>query len=194
MSPAGKTHVIIMGPPGAGKGTQAVAVMRELNLEHLSTGDVLRSEVEHKTELGIKANDFMVKGQLVPDQVVIDMVAGVIQRGTAKNGFLLDGFPRNRGQAEALDQILSKLGATVSCVINLDVPEATLLERIAMRADTETPRTDDKRDILKARLQVYVRDTKPLIDYYSSKKLMHNINGNQSREQVFAAIKRAVGK
>ncbi len=201
--------LIFLGPPGAGKGTQAAKIAERYNIAHISTGDMLRAEMREGTELGKAAKDLMERGELVPDDVILGMVKNRIQQDDCKNGFLFDGFPRTIAQAEALEAI-----SKIDYVINLDVPEARLISRISGRRicpdcgaahhvskhPYETcecggklyQREDDKEETVRNRLVVYERSTKPLIDYYAEKGLLHTVNGDAAIDTVDGWIRAVI--
>lgn len=205
-------NLILLGAPGAGKGTQAVRIAEKYNIPHISTGDILRKNIKEQTPVGIKAKAYIDKGQLVPDEVVVEIVALRIREDDAKNGFLLDGFPRTIAQAEALDKITD-----IDTVINIDVDLNALSERLTGRrvcskcgesyhistkkeGDCDKcggvlmHRDDDKPETVNNRLKVYTASTKPLIDYYDKQKKLINVNGMQKIEDVFAEISEALKK
>ena len=197
--------LIFLGPPGAGKGTQAVKIAAKYGIAHISTGDMLRAEMREGTELGKAAKSLIDRGELVPDDVILGMVRNRIARCDCENGFLFDGFPRTLAQAEALDKI-----SAIDAVINIDVPFERLISRISGRRmcpDCGTAyhvatyasevcncggalyqRDDDKEETVRNRLVVYERSTKPLIDYYAAKGLLTTVNGNADMEAVTAEI------
>ncbi len=190
-----KRHCILMGPPGAGKGTQAAMIASAYDFEHISTGDVLRREVSKCSDLGKRAKTFMNRGDLVPSSLVIEMIASRIDDGTGKKGFLYDGFPRNREQAEVLEEMLQKRNETIDMVLYLDVPEEVLFSRIETRiklAQTtkSEPRADDCEEILEARLEVFKRDTQPLVIFFKNNNKLYTIDGDQKPEVVFEDIKK----
>ena len=167
-------RLILLGPPGAGKGTQAQRLVSKHGIVHLSTGDMLRAAVAAGTPVGLRAKSMMERGQLVPDEVVVAIVADRIDQPDAKRGFMLDGFPRTVPQAEALDRLLAERGLGLDAVIELKVDEGILLERIETRvgqmtARGETLRADDNPEVLKGRLEAYRAQTAPLVDYYAGK-------------------------
>lgn len=205
-------NLILLGAPGAGKGTQAVRIAEKYNIPHISTGDILRKNIKEQTPVGIKAKAYIDKGQLVPDEVVVEIVALRIREDDAKNGFLLDGFPRTIAQAEALDKITD-----IDTVINIDVDLDALSDRltgrrvcskcgesyhISTKKDGDCDkcggvlmhRDDDKPETVNNRLKVYTASTKPLIDYYDKQKKLINVNGMQKIEDVFAEISEALKK
>lgn len=203
--------LIFLGPPGAGKGTQAVKIAARFGIAHISTGDMLRVEMREGTELGKAAKDLIDRGELVPDDVILGMVKKRIQRDDCKNGFLFDGFPRTIAQAEALEAI-----SAIDHVINIDVPVETLIRRISGRrmcsacgtgyhvstyaepnctcGEALYQRDDDKEETVRNRLVVYERSTKPLIDYYLKKGLLHTVNGNADIDTVDAEIRAVIAK
>jgi adenylate kinase len=186
-------RLILLGPPGAGKGTQAKRLVEQFNVVQLSTGDMLRAAVAASTPVGLKAKDIMARGELVPDDVVVAIVADRIGEPDAQNGFILDGFPRTVPQAEALDQMLEEKGLALDAVIELKVDEGILLQRIesrvaGMAAQGEALRPDDNPESLKKRLDGYRAQTAPLAGYYASKGVLRTVDGMASIDDVTAAI------
>lgn len=185
-------RLILFGPPGAGKGTQAEAISETFSLPHIATGDIFRNNVKNETDLGRQAKKYMDKGELVPDDVVIAMVKERISRGDAAGGFLLDGFPRTVSQAEALDEALSADGTSVDAVLRLLVDDEELTARMLKRAE-EQGRSDDTRDVVETRLRVYRDETEPLVDRYRRQGVLHEIDGKGSidavRERVLETIR-----
>src|SRR5215831_1663509 len=186
-------RLILLGPPGAGKGTQAQRLVERYNVVPLSTGDMLRAAVKAETPVGLKARDIIARGELVPDDMVVAIVADRIGEPDARNGFILDGFPRTVPQAEALDRILAQEGLSLDAVIELKVDESVLLGRISnrvakMTARGERLRPDDNPESLKKRLDAYRAQTAPLTGYYASKGLLKIVDGMASIEDVSAAI------
>jgi adenylate kinase len=191
-------RLILLGPPGAGKGTQAQRLVEKHGIVQLSTGEMLRAAVKAGTPVGLKAKDIMARGDLVPDEVVVGIVSDRIDQQDAKNGFILDGFPRTVPQAEALDRMLAAKGLDLEAVIELKVDEQALLDRIAtrigqMRARGEKVRPDDNPESLKTRLHAYRVQTAPLLDYYGKKGLLRSVDGMAPIDAVAAAIDRALG-
>jgi adenylate kinase len=192
-------RLILLGPPGAGKGTQAQRLVAKHGIVHLSTGEMLRAAVAAGTPIGLKAKDNMASGGLVPDEVVVAIVADRIDQPDAKRGFILDGFPRTVGQAEALDRMLAKKGLKLDAVVDLKVNEAILLSRIVtrvaeMQARGQTVRADDRPEVLKQRLAAYRVQTAPLAGYYGKKGVLKSVDGMAPIPQVFAGIDRALAK
>jgi len=207
-------RLILLGPPGAGKGTQASAIVKKYNIPHISTGDIFRANIKEGTELGKKAEEYMNKGLLVPDELVVSIVKDRITKNDCKNGFLLDGFPRTVAQAEALDEELKEMSLGIDKVINIEVEKDILIERIIGRRICKNcgatyhikfspakqdgicdicggelhQRKDDTLDTVEKRIQVYMEQTKPLIDYYAQKGLLLNIDGTKDKEEVFREI------
>ena len=192
-------RVILLGPPGAGKGTQAQRLVAKYGVVQLSTGDMLRAAVKAGTALGRKVADIMARGALVSDNLVVAIVADRIDQADAKRGFILDGFPRTVPQAEALDQMLKKKGLKLDAVIAFQVDEEVLVHRIKTRiaqtrASGEALRADDSPEILQQRLAAYRAQTAPLADYYSGKELLKTVDGMASIDEVTAAIGRALAE
>src|SRR5882672_3694922 len=186
-------RLILLGPPGAGKGTQAQRLVERLGVVQLSTGDMLRAAVKAATPVGLKAKDVIARGELVPDDVVVAIVADRIAEPDARNGFILDGFPRTVPQAEALDRMLSQRGLALDAVIELKVDESVLLGRIENRvaktiARGEPLRPDDNAESLRKRLDAYRALTAPLTGYYASKGMLKTVDGMASIEDVSAAV------
>lgn len=180
------TRLIFLGPPGAGKGTQAQILASSFQVPHISTGDLLRAAVSQGTPLGQKAQAYMDQGELVPDQLILDMVKERLTQADAVSGWILDGFPRNVPQAIALDEMLESLNQQYDCVINLDTPDDVLVQRMLARG-----RKDDAEDVIRRRLEVYRDQTAPVIDFYSDRNLAL-VNGNQSLDAVTASLNQAI--
>lgn len=213
-------RIILMGPPGAGKGTQAEKLIDLYQIPHISTGDMFRKAQKDGTELGLKAKSYMDQGQLVPDEVTVGIVKERLAETDCKDGFLLDGFPRTVQQADALDTILSELEMSLDCVVNIEVDKAFLVDRLTGRRvcracgatyhiANKAPkvegvcdkcggelyqRGDDTIETVSNRLDVYAAQTAPLIDYYKSKGIMSSIDGSKSMEEVLADIRAALEK
>jgi adenylate kinase len=186
-------RLILLGPPGAGKGTQAQRLVDKHGIVQLSTGDMLRAAVKASTPVGLKAKDIMARGELVPDEVVVAIVSDRVDEPDARKGFILDGFPRTVPQAEALDRLLAEKGLRLDAVIELKVDEGKMIQRIERRiADTkargEPIRPDDDPEVLKRRLGAYRAQTAPLIDYYGKKGALRTIDGMASIDEVGGAI------
>jgi adenylate kinase len=174
--------IILVGPPGSGKGTQAKHIAEELTIPHISTGDIFRENIKNETELGKLAKSFMDKGQLVPDEVTIDMVKDRLDKDDCKNGYLLDGFPRTIPQAEAFDE-----KETIDIILDIEVPDETCVERIVGRSQSAPGRADDNAETAKERLKVYHDQTEPIIQHYKEKVV--EIDGTKSIEDVWEQIK-----
>ncbi len=207
-------HILLMGPPGAGKGTQAAELVKKFDIPHISTGDMFRAAIKEGTDLGKKAKSFMDDGKLVPDEVTIGIVRERLAKDDCKKGFILDGFPRTVDQADALQQILKDLGLSLTRVLNINVPAEDLIERAVGRrickkcgATYHTKfnppkiegicdvcgselfqRADDNADTMKNRLSVYEASTKPLIDYYKKLDLYTEVDGRQAIDKVTADL------
>ena len=177
-------RLVFIGPPGAGKGTQAERMIAGYRLAHLSTGDMLRAARDAKTEVGLKADKYMSGGQLVPDDVIIAIIEGRLAAPDCQAGYLLDGFPRTIAQAEALDRMLEAKGTPLSVVLELQVPEEELFQRLAGRG-----RADDKPEVIRQRLVAYRQQTEPLLDYYEKRGLLKRINGLGTVDEIFLRIK-----
>ncbi|RDW21850.1 adenylate kinase [Oceanobacillus arenosus] len=213
-------NLILMGLPGAGKGTQAEKINDKYNIPHISTGDMFRLSIKEGTDLGKKAKEYMDRGDLVPDEVTIGIVKERLSKDDCKNGFLLDGFPRTIAQAEALQELLSDLGESIDYVLHVDVPEEKLVERLTGRRICPTcgtayhiefnppkvegicdkdgsqliQRDDDKAETVKRRLAVNIEQTKPLLDFYQDKGYLVTVNGNQGIDDVFKDIQEKLVK
>jgi adenylate kinase len=212
-------NLILLGPPGAGKGTQAERLRDDFGIPHISTGDILRAQVAEGTELGEQAKRYMDAGELVPDDVIIGMITERIAEGDARDGFLLDGFPRNSQQAEALSEALENLERRLTSVLLVDVPDEEVVRRLAGRrvcvknpshiyhVDFDPPkhegvcdqdgsrliqRDDDKEETIRRRLEVYHSQTEPLVDYYDRAGLLRRFDGRRSPDEVHAHIRATV--
>ena len=177
-------YYILFGPPGAGKGTQASAMVQKYNLCHLSTGELLRSEIAAGTPLGLQAKALIEAGSLVPDEVVEGMIEAKFQGTEGVDGFLLDGFPRTIAQAEALDAMLTKNGETVTACVSLMIPDELIHERIAHRANIEGRADDARPEVVENRVKTYHAKTEPLIEFYKKANRYHEIQGIGSIEEV----------
>lgn len=207
-------NIVLLGAPGAGKGTQAAKLVEEFNLPHISTGDMLRAAVKEGTELGKTAKGYMDSGELVPDDVIIGLVSERLSNPDTNAGFILDGFPRSSGQAVALDVELSKLGRPLDAALLVDVAPDVIVKRLTSRrlcrdcgfignaGDAACPkcggemyqRDDDNETTVRNRLDVYERSTAPLIDYYRGCDLLVTVDGDRDPEVVYADVKTALGK
>jgi adenylate kinase len=178
-------NLILLGAPGAGKGTQAVAIVKKYNLFHVSTGDLFRKALSEGNQLGNKAKSFMERGELVPDEIVLQIVAINLPENV---GYLFDGFPRNVNQAKILDHMLETMNKSIDAVLNIHVDESELVKRLLGRG-----RSDDNQETILNRLRVYEEKTSPLINYYEAKNILFRINGNQPVEQVTEQIGDNIG-
>lgn len=182
-------RLIFLGPPGAGKGTQALILSKLYQIPHISTGDILRAAVQAETTLGIKARSYMDAGELVPDELILDLIKERLSQEDTQNGWILDGFPRNVNQAAFLEKLLAELQLTPDCVLNLEVPDEALVERLLARN-----RKDDNETTIRRRLEVYHQDTVPVISFYSDRGILKAVNGNSSLEGVTAALKSIINQ
>jgi adenylate kinase len=212
-------NLVLMGSPGAGKGTQAERIVEEYGVPHISTGDMFRAAIKEGTALGIKAKSYMDQGNLVPDEVTIGIVQERLGKDDCEKGFLLDGFPRTVAQADALESILSDLNRPLDYVVNIDVPKENLMERLTGRRICKScgatyhlvfnpptkegicdkcggelyQRDDDNAETVGRRLEVYLKQTKPLLDFYEEKGYLKNIDGDQEIDKVFAHLQSLFG-
>ncbi len=180
-------NIVLFGPPGAGKGTQSQTLIEKYALVHLSTGDILRAEISGGTDLGKYAKQIMDRGELVPDEVVIQMISNKIDANLAAKGFIFDGFPRTIPQAQALDDMLSQKGASISCMISLTVPEEELVSRLVKRGET-SGRADDKEATIRNRFNEYITKTLPVAQFYKTQHKLHEIDGVGELEAIFGRI------
>ncbi|HHD2752074.1 TPA: adenylate kinase [Clostridium perfringens] len=211
--------IVLLGPPGAGKGTQAKSISNRYSIPHISTGDIFRKNISENTPLGIEAKTYMDNGQLVPDEVTINMVKDRLQQDDCKNGYLLDGFPRTVHQAEALDNFLTERGESIDTALLIEVPKEFILERMTGRrvcpscgasyhikfnppandgkcdlcGSDVIQRKDDTEETVKERLDVYENQTQPLIDFYKNKKQLSVVDGTQAINEVFESICKILG-
>lgn len=212
-------RIILLGPPGAGKGTQAAGIVEKYNIPHISTGDIFRKNIKEGTDLGKKAKEYIDQGLLVPDELTVGLVTDRITQDDCKNGFMLDGFPRNVSQAEQLDAFLKENNIELSNVINIEVDKNILVSRAVGRRICKScgatyhvefnppkiegvcnvcqgelyQRADDNEETVSKRIQVYLDETRPLADYYAKVGILSNINGQQSIDEVFGDIVAALG-
>ena len=186
-------NIVIFGAPGSGKGTQSERIVEKYGINHISTGDVLRAEIKNGTELGKTAKGYIDQGQLIPDELMIDILASVFDSFKDSKGVIFDGFPRTIAQAEALKKMLAERGQDVSLMGDLDVPEEELMVRLIKRGK-DSGRADDNEETIKKRLHVYHSQTAPLIDWYKNEKKYQHINGLGTMEGIFAEICEAVDK
>ena len=212
-------RIILLGPPGAGKGTQAAGIVEKYNIPHISTGDIFRKNIKEGTELGKKAKGFIDQGLLVPDELTVGLVTDRISQPDCEKGFMLDGFPRNVAQAQHLDEYLKEVGISLDKVVNIEVDKDILVGRAVGRRICKScgatyhvefnppkvdgicdvcggelyQRADDNEETVSKRIQVYLDETKPLVNYYSEEGIIANINGQQSIDSVFGDIVEALG-
>ena len=186
-------RLILLGPPGAGKGTQAKVLIEAFGIPQLSTGDILRTAIANKTPMGLMAKEIMDRGDLVSDDVVHGIVSERLDKDDCKPGFILDGFPRTIPQAEALDRMLGEKNMGLDAVVEITADADELVSRIGKRAkESGTARGDDNEEVLRKRLGVYREQTAPLVDFYRRKGLLKTVDGMQSMEEVSSAIRRAI--
>ena len=186
-------NIVIFGAPGSGKGTQSERIVEKYGINHISTGDVLRAEIKNGTELGKTAKGYIDQGQLIPDELMIDILASVFDSFKDSKGVIFDGFPRTIAQAEALKKMLAERGQDVSVMVDLEVPEDELMVRLIKRGK-DSGRADDNEETIKKRLHVYQSQTAPLIDWYKNEKKYQHINGLGTMEGIFAEICEAIDK
>nr|UWI50289.1 adenylate kinase [Clostridioides difficile] len=212
-------RIILLGPPGAGKGTQAAGIVEKYNIPHISTGDIFRKNIKEGTELGKKAKEYMDQGLLVPDELTVGLVTDRISQEDCKNGFMLDGFPRNVAQGEHLDVFLKNAGIVLDKVVNIEVDKSILVSRAVGRRICKScgatyhvefnppkvkgvcdvcqgelyQRADDNEETVSKRIQVYLDETKPLVNYYSKQGIIADIKGDQAIDKVFEDIVAALG-
>lgn len=212
-------RLILLGPPGAGKGTQAAGIVEKYNVPHISTGDIFRKNIKEKTDLGVKAKEYIDKGLLVPDEIVVAIVKDRLEEADCKEGFLLDGFPRTVNQARALDEALKNMEVNLNEVVNINVDKEVLVGRAVGRRICKEcgatfhiefnpakqeglcdkcggelyQRADDTAETVSKRIEVYINETQPLIDYYKEKGILVTIDGQQDINKVFDDIVKALG-
>lgn len=185
-------NIVIFGAPGSGKGTQSERIVAKYGINHISTGDVLRAEIKNNTELGKIAKGYIDQGQLIPDELISDILAKTLDSFEDSKGVIFDGFPRTIPQAEALKKVLAERGQSVSIMLDLDVPEDELMTRLIKRGQ-ESGRADDNEETIKKRLVVYHSQTAPLIDWYKAEGQYCHINGLGTMEGIFEEICKAIG-
>ena len=217
----GTMNIILMGLPGAGKGTQAEKIVATYGIPHISTGDMFRAAMQQQTELGLKAKSFMDKGELVPDEVTNGIVKERLQQADTEKGFLLDGFPRTQAQAEALDKIMQDLNRSIDAVINIEVNPEILMQRLTGRIicrncgstyhKTNNPpkvegtcdrcgshdfyqREDDKPETVENRIQINIEQSKPILNYYKAKGILRNVDGESGIDNLFQTIQSIMGE
>jgi len=212
-------NLILLGPPGAGKGTQASGIVDKYNVPHISTGDIFRKNIKENTELGKKAKEYLDSGKLVPDELVVAIVEDRLKEDDTKKGFLLDGFPRTVFQAEALDKFLQSIDSKIDAVVNIEVDKSILVGRAVGRRICKNcgatfhiefnpprksdicdvcggelyQRSDDNEETVSKRIEVYLNETQPLIDYYKGQDILLTIDGEQDIKKVFQDIEKALG-
>jgi len=212
--------IIMLGAPGAGKGTQAKQIAAKHDIPHVSTGDIFRANIKEGTALGMEAKSYMDKGQLVPDELTVKILLDRVAKDDCKNGYVLDGFPRTIPQAEVLDEAVTKLGEKIDYAVNVDVPDENIINRMSGRracvkcgatyhivnvppkkegicdacGEALIVRDDDKEETVKARLTTYHAQTQPLIDYYAAKGILKEVDGTQDMNKVFADIVDILGE
>lgn len=206
-------NIVLLGAPGAGKGTQAQKLVEEFGVAHISTGDLLRAAVKGGTKLGVKAKSYMDNGQLVPDKLVVDLVTERLDADDAQKGFILDGFPRNTAQAVTLDSALAEMGRSLDAALLVDVKPDVIVKRLSSRRTCKEcgytapagvdscpscggemyQRDDDKPETIQKRLDVYENQTAPLVEYYRGKELLKSVDGDRPVDEVYADVKELLG-
>ena len=189
-----KLNIVLFGPPGAGKGTQSAFLIKKYNLAHLSTGDLLRAEIKAETTLGLKAKELMDVGELVPDEVVIGMIKNAIEEHVEADGFIFDGFPRTKAQAEALDEMLEFRKEPIVAMLALQVPEEELVKRLLGRGATSDRKDDSTEDIIRNRIREYEKKTARLKDYYSEQGKFVATDGVGTVEDITKRLVEAIGR
>lgn len=187
-------NLILFGPPGSGKGTQSEKLIAKYHLKHLSTGDLLRSEIAHKTTLGIEAKTFMEKGILVPDEVVIGMINDALDNNPDVEGFLFDGFPRTARQAEELDSLLSRKDTCIDVMLALEVSEEELVKRLMKRGETSGRADDSNEKVIRERIKEYHRKTATVADHYQKAKKVAIVKGEGSVEEIFQRLSHEIDR
>ncbi|MEO1259835.1 MAG: adenylate kinase [Bacteroidota bacterium] len=185
-------NLILFGPPGSGKGTQAAKLVEKYNLVHISTGDLFRYEMGNNTPLGLEAKSYIEKGELVPDSVTIGMLENKVNSSPGAEGFIFDGFPRNVNQSEALDQFLANMDTSVKKLLFLDVPDDELVVRLLERGKTSGRKDDSSEDIIRNRIAVYKNETAPVFDFYAKSDKSFKINGVGSIDEIFGRLCEAI--
>lgn len=181
-------NLILFGPPGSGKGTQAAKLVEKYQLLHISTGDLFRYEMGNNTPLGLKAKSYIAAGELVPDEVTVGMLRNKVEANPDVEGYIFDGFPRTIPQCEALDELLSEKGTMISKLIMLDVPDEEIIKRIKKRGETSGRRDDLDESVIRNRIEVYKSETTPVFDYYATQGKSVKINGVGSIEEIFERL------
>ena len=187
-------NLVLFGPPGAGKGTQSEKLIEKYQLIHLSTGDILRSEIKQGTQLGLEAKKLMDQGILVPDEVVIGMIESKVDANRQANGFIFDGFPRTAAQAEALDKLLSSKDTSIHRMLSLEVPKEELIKRLLNRGKDSGRKDDQNESVIEQRITEYNNKTSPLKEYYSKQNKLSAIQGVGSIDDIFATLCQAIEK
>ena len=185
-------NIVLFGPPGAGKGTQSEKLIEKYGLTHLSTGDIFRANIKGKTDLGVLAKSYIDQGKLVPDEVTINLLKAEVKRESDPKGFIFDGFPRTKMQAEALDLLMAEIGASISSMISLDVEEDELRVRLAQRAKSSGRVDDANPEVIQNRIDVYINETAPVKDYYSEQNKWVKIDGMGTIDDITIRLIQAV--
>ena len=185
-------NLILFGPPGSGKGTQAAKLVEKFELVHISTGDLFRYEMGNNTPLGQEAKSYIDKGELVPDSVTIGMLKNKVDKHPEAKGFIFDGFPRTTPQAEALDKLLTDMEAPVSALIALDVEDEEIVQRLLLRGKTSGRKDDANEEVIRNRIEVYKKETTPVFDFYAKQDKSMKINGLGSIEDIFERLSEAI--
>lgn len=186
-------NLILFGPPGSGKGTQSINIAKAYHLQHISTGDLLRDEVGRQTALGVEAKKYMDQGLLVPDEVVIGMISSKIDESQNVRGFIFDGFPRTKAQAEALDKLLEFKNTQIDLVLALDVPEKELINRLVLRG-ADSGRSDDNEDVIVKRIKEYHSKTETVAGYYKTQDKLERVKGDHTVEETFKLLSQHIDK